>query len=191
MKPGWIMTASGRRIHPLDPRPEDICIEDIAHALSHQCRFSGHVRRFYSVAQHSVLVSFACGLDDALYGLLHDASEAYLVDVPRPLKRSDAFAGYRLAEAHLQAVIYRAFGLSPEEPPSLKVIDRRMLRTEQRDLMPPAADGEDREDVPTFPTVIEPWPPFKARWMFLAQFAALTGRERPTIAYVAGLGAIE
>src|SRR5271165_7548492 len=86
-KGDWIQTYTGRVMYPLDPRPEEINIIDIAHALSNLCRFTGHVRTFYSVAEHSVRVSQHCDPKDALWGLLHDASEAYLADMSRPMKR--------------------------------------------------------------------------------------------------------
>ena len=82
-KGDWMQTHSGIQFWPLDPRPEDILIEDIAHALSNQCRFAGHCCFHYSVAQHSVLVSENVPAQDAMWGLLHDAGEAYLVDLPR------------------------------------------------------------------------------------------------------------
>lgn len=185
----WIMTASGRPFWPLEPRMEDIHIEDIAHALSHQCRYAGHCRTFFSTAQHSVLVSLAIGPEDPrdpLYALLHDAAEAYLVDVPRPLKKHPAFAEYRAAEQQLQDLIYAAFGLDPCYAPSLlKAVDRRMLRTEQRDLMPPPALDERRDDVEPFRTPITPWAPFKARWAFLDRFAALTNYLKPSVGELA------
>lgn len=180
----WIMTASGRPFWPLEPRVEDVAIEDIAHHLSNLCRFIGGVRIFYSVAQHSVEVSremapaiiTARGRSAALYGLLHDASEAYLMDIPRPLKHDEQFAAYRAAEARLQRVIYHAFDLDQDdEPAHLKAVDRRMLRTEQRDLMPPAALAERRDDVEPFTFhVTNPWAPSRARWEFLQRFAELT-----------------
>lgn len=184
----WIMTASGRPFWPLEPRLEDIAIEDIAHHLSNLCRFTGAVRLFYSVAQHSVEVSLAMAphlvtarhRSLGLYGLLHDGSEAYLMDVPRPLKHDSQFAAYRAAEARLQRVIYAAFGLDPDdEPAELKLVDRRMLRTEQRDLMPPAALAERRDDVPPFDVPLtEPWSPTRARWHFLDRFVQLTAPAR-------------
>ena len=168
------MTASGRPFWPLNPRPQDICIEDIAHHLSLLCRYTGATRCFYSIAQHSVLVSQACDPADALHGLLHDAAEAYLHDIPRPLKRLPAFAPYREAEARLQAMIYETFGLSPIEPPAVKLIDRRMLRTEQRDLMPPSVLDERRDDVEPYPKRIEPWrSSCAAEALFLKQFGLL------------------
>ena len=171
---GWIMTASGIRFWPLAPRVEDVRITDIAHALAHCCRFQGMCWPFYSVAEHSVRVSDKLAGREALYGLLHDASEAYLGDVPRPLKAQPVFAAYRDAERTLQAVIYRAFGLRLEhEPASVKLVDRRMRRTEQRALMPPAWHGEVREDVEVYPEEEFNWPN-DADAVFLQRFEALT-----------------
>lgn len=177
----WITTATGRQFYPLEPRADDICIEDIAHALGAVNRFNGHTRVPYSVAQHSVLLSRHLSVDGpliALVALLHDASEAYLTDVPRPLKKSDAFAGYRVAEARLQDLIYDTFGVidcavDPFVVELVKTADRRMLRTEQAQLMPPAAHGEDRGDVATFNIIITPWTAANAAARFLDDFYAL------------------
>jgi hypothetical protein len=134
-KGDWIQTASGVCFYPLDPRPEDIRVQDIAHALSNQCRFSGHTRRFYSVAEHSVAVSELCDPADALWGLLHDASEAYLVDVPRPVKRLPELAAYRAAEALVMASVCQRFGLPIEMPASVERADKAMLWAEANKLM--------------------------------------------------------
>jgi len=88
----WIATYTGGRFYPLDPRPEDVCIADIAHSLSQICRFNGQTLQFYSVAQHSVLVSKLLGQGGPspiheFMGLKHDAAEAYLCDLVRPIKR--------------------------------------------------------------------------------------------------------
>jgi len=108
---GSITTFSGISFWPLLPNPDDIRIDDIAHALAHQCRFAGHTRLFYSVAEHSVRVSQLCRPEDALWGLLHDASEAYLSDVPAPLKELPEFEPYRAAERNLQGAVAQRFGL--------------------------------------------------------------------------------
>lgn len=139
MSDDYIMTFTGKRMRPLQPDPDDIDIEDIAHALSNLCRFSGHVRRFYSVAQHSVLVSHFCNPADALWGLLHDAPEAYLLDLPRPVKKGLRFHGnavYDVAEDALMDCVCRKFGLDPEMPVSVRKADDVMLATEAHQLMP-------------------------------------------------------
>lgn len=133
-------TFTGRKFDLANPRAEDVCLEDIAHALSQLCRFGGHTREFYSVAQHSVAVSDRCwvGVGDAgqRYGLLHDASEAYLVDLPTPLKQLDLMMGYRLLERKVQRVVLEAFGLDPARvPPLVAVADREVAYAEMRDLM--------------------------------------------------------
>jgi hypothetical protein len=171
--PDWIMTASGLPFWPLRPRAEDVRIEDVAHALSNLCRFTGAVREFYSVAQHSVLVSCVVPVEHALWGLLHDASEAYLLDLARPVKRLPELAAYRGAEAAVMAAVCARLGLPLDEPDDVKLADRRMLRTEQRDLMPPELPGEGRGDVEPYPFLIEPWSPERARFEFLQRFRAL------------------
>jgi hypothetical protein len=135
----WIQTFTGRRFWPLDPRPGDVDLRDIAHALARQCRFSGHTAVFYSVAEHSVLVSRRCGDDPVVrrWGLLHDAAEAYLVDLPRPLKRLPGFAAYREAEALVMAAVCARFGLPPEMPAAVAAADEMMLGVEARSLMAP------------------------------------------------------
>ena len=109
----WIQTYQGTQMYPLDPLAVEIDIRDIAHALSNLCRFNGHVKKFYSVAEHCCHVS---DLFDSKYlrlvGLLHDASEAYLCDMPRPIKRSDGFATlYLEAEEKLMQVIATKFDI--------------------------------------------------------------------------------
>lgn len=171
----WIQTFTGCKFWPLDPRPEDVCIEDIAHSLSNQCRFSGHTREFYSVAQHSVHVSDAVETKDALWGLLHDASEAYLVDLPGPLKRSNLGVGFRVAEYVLMEVICEAFDLPKVQPMSVALADTRMLYTERRDLLAHVTEGGAWGDlVPPFKTVIQPCTPVEAEQTFLRLFLSLT-----------------
>lgn len=134
---GAINTWTGRAFYPATAEGE-IVIEDIAHALSNQCRYAGHCQ-FYSVAEHSVLLS-ACFPDDpraAKYALLHDASEAYLVDIPRPLKRLPEFAPYLKLEARLQARVYKTFDLDPDAvPPEVLTLDSSCIATEARAVIP-------------------------------------------------------
>lgn len=173
----YIRTFTGKLVDPVNLTPEDVCIEDIAHALSNQCRFSGHVRRFYSVAEHSVRVMKKCSLDP-LSALLHDASEAYLVDLPRPLKYHPRFEFYKEVEEHVSTVIELRFGVLAlqDVKEEIHIADKRMLSTEMLGLM-------NRDDAPL---PFEPYPeygsvklgmsPEEAERWFLASYRDLTIR---------------
>ncbi len=169
----WIQTFSGRIFHPTDPRPEEIDLADIAHSLSLQCRFNGHCRIFYSVAEHSVRVSNLLAPEHALWGLLHDAGEAYLTDLPRPVKNQ--VSDYRDLEDHLLQKVAERFALPWPIPSPVHEADDRMLMTEARDLMapPPASWGI---DTTPDPTPIEPWTAQEAERIFLERFEALSGQ---------------
>jgi len=135
----WILTFSGLTFSPLEPLSYQIIIEDIAHSLSLQCRYNGHCNRFYSVAEHSLIVSSALlkGTNDkslAKYGLMHDASEAYLGDIVRPLKYSGLMEGYLQAEKKIQAMIYMEFLLDPVEPEIVNEYDNACLDAEIKGL---------------------------------------------------------
>ena len=168
----WIETFHGRRVDPVNPDPDQIAIDDIAHALARQCRFTGHSRDFYTVAQHSVLVSWRCPLECALEGLLHDAGEAYLADLARPVKVQPAMAAYREAEERLERVIAAKFGLVFPWPAAVKRADDAVLRAEARDLLPNSC-GWWREGGDPAPVVVHPWSPAEAERMFLAEYASI------------------
>jgi uncharacterized protein len=172
----WIQTFTGVQFWPLDPRPGEIDIVDIAHSLSMQCRFAGHVHTFYSVAEHSVRASEIVPNPDMLWALLHDASEAYLVDLPRPLKQfSQLGRYYREIEHWLMAVICARFNLRRYQPDSVKEADRIMLVTEKRDVMGmPPKPWEDRESIP-LNGQIQPWTQAEAKLRFLERYSELTG----------------
>lgn len=129
----YIKTYTGKHFEPTNPNPELICIEDIAHALSLLCRGNGHVKAFYSVGQHCIICAkeaAARGLSKrmVLACLLHDASECYMSDVPRPFKK--ALPAYNEHEERLLDMIYRKFlgsSLTSEEQAALKEIDDSML----------------------------------------------------------------
>jgi hypothetical protein len=164
--------ATGRQFWPLDPRVEDIDIRDIARALSMQCRWGGHVRVFFSVAQHCLHVSQHCPVNP-LAGLLHDSAEAYLVDVPTPIKKN--LKEYASIEHNLLAVIGVKFGLGDtlaNLPPEVHEQDARALATEQRDIRtkldfwaPPGKPWSDP---------LLPMTPYEAENMFLSRFDTLT-----------------
>lgn len=167
----WIQTYSGKRFTPLNPTMNSIVIQDIANALSMQCRFAGHISEFYSVAQHSVYVSYLCDSKDSLHGLLHDASEAYLVDIPSPLKKSELFSEYRKVEENLQKTIYRRFDLHEEESESVKHADKLMLGIEAKQLLSLRDDWIITDSIPPF--LIKPLSPKDAKVLFLKRFFEL------------------
>lgn len=193
----WIQTYTGRQFWPLDPRPGDVDLADIAHALALMCRFTGHCRHFYSVAQHSVLVSQLVEemwlqkpeadrgpffdqhrVDLAMWGLLHDASEAYLHDLPRPLKRDPEFGAlYKKHEHRLMLVLCDHFGMDALEPPIVKTADTILLLTEQRDLMGRQARPWQDQAEP-LPAIIEPWDSALAEHEFLCRFHELKEARR-------------
>lgn len=165
----WMQLYSGKRYHPMDPRAEDIDPADIAHALSMLCRYGGHITRFYSVAEHCVLMSLAVPQEDALAALLHDATEAYVVDVPRPVKRY--IPDYKAIENAVWAVIAERFGLAEELPASVHDADNRILRNESSVLMPDNGWSSDREFLPV---TITGWAPEQAERAYLARLQELT-----------------
>ena len=173
----WMMTYSGRPFYPYDLRHEDFHIEDIAHALSMLCRYGGHCRHFYSVAEHSVHVSYLVPPEHALTGLMHDATEAYLVDMPRPIKAG--FPQYKEMEAKLWTFIAQRFYLPEVLPHEVEVADGHMLFHEQAALMRHAPDrlvwgmGRPKPDV-VRPDMIKCWTPFEAKRQFHTRFQELT-----------------
>ena len=143
----WVQTYSGVQFWPLEPRVEDVRLEDIAHALSNQCRFNGMCRKFYSVAQHSILLAAELcrdgfGANVVKAGAFHDSPEAYLPDVCRPIKST--WKEFGEIEARLLDVIFKAMNIdqpSEHEWQTIKHYDDVLLATEKRDLYgkPPAA----------------------------------------------------
>lgn len=170
----WLQTFTGLKIHPTDPEVEQICIEDIAHALSNTCRFNGHSEIYYSVAQHCVLGSHHC--EDPLWFLLHDAAEAYLVDLPRPVKQ--CFPAFDRMEETLLKVIAERFGLSYPFPDCVHEIDNRMLQTERFFLVSEVVARWDIEgSVQPLDVQIDQWSPAFAERQFLERFSELTGQN--------------
>lgn len=129
---GFIQTLSGKKFDYLNSTADDIVIEDIATALSHTCRFGGHLPEFYSVAQHSVLCSQIVPPEFALEALLHDGAEAYCCDLPSPLKV--LVPDYRFIESRIDRLIRHKYNLPEEISQVVKYADLTMLKTERRDL---------------------------------------------------------
>lgn len=179
----WMQTFTGRKFYPLAPSFADVSIRDIAHALSLLCRYNGHVDRFYSVAEHCVLISRAIEPSKhALAALLHDAAEAYVGDMIRPLKRS--MPDYMHAEVRVMTAIAYRFGLpiTPQSyysmPSAVRDADNRILLTERSALMSAAPpDKWAVEDLTPLDVVIEGWAPAIAEQQYLQRFRELTGED--------------
>jgi uncharacterized protein len=177
--PAWIQTVSGRKFPLLKIDPEAIVIEDIAHALSMLCRFNGQCQRFYSVAEHSVHVSFEIAPELAMVGLMHDAAEAYLGDVPSPLK--GRLRDFKRIEDNLLRAIAAKFGFAmpgegTDEARELKRADKQLLIDEKEAIMAPEPEAWPSGAPPVKdPSRIEGWPPEIAKAKFLERFRELKG----------------
>ena len=183
----WFCTASGRKFFPAAPTVEMVCIEDIAHALGNICRFGGHCRRHYSVAVHSVGVSMLVHPDLAMQALMHDATEAYMGDMVKPLK--EVMPEFEAMEEKLWRLIAERFGLPPTPPTDIEEIRRAdwtMLLTERDLLLPPQDEpwfcerlgvkATEREDILK---LIDPWPFGLGRpaELFMRRFRQLTNNK--------------
>ena len=181
----WMQTYTGRKFYPMDPRAEDVDPRDIAHALGMLCRYNGHVDRFYSVAEHCVLLSYAVPDRLALWALMHDATEAYLGDMVRPLKVSQP--GYVVAEDRVMVAIAKRFdldittsiGLNDEVivhlPDEVKAADTRILLDEKLALMSRTKHPWFVDDLEPLGVKVEGWHPGTAGSKWLRRFRELTG----------------
>jgi len=178
----YLQTVSGRWLNPFDPDPEQIDIGDIARALSNQCRFGGHCRAFYSVAQHSVLVSELVAqrggdVEDVFAALMHDAAEAYLGDMPHPIKhRSPLGAAFREVEEHLERALRERFGIRADVA-ALKPADRALLATERRAFSAETWHWPELEGIEPLEIELNAWPPDLAERKFAQRFAELQSRR--------------
>lgn len=173
-----ILTSSGVYVNYVSPHVDVIRIQDIAHGLSNECRYAGQAREFYSVGQHCVLASYLVPNVLAMEALFHDATEAYLKDLPTWLKM--LLPGYKEIEEKFEVVIRTKFNLPLEtvlranNKKIIKEVDYKLLATEKRDLMP--QDGEDWEflkNVSPMPFHIKPWSPKKTKRKFLNRYEEL------------------
>jgi 5'-deoxynucleotidase YfbR-like HD superfamily hydrolase len=171
--PVWLQMHSGKMIDLLNPKVEDILLTDIAHSLSNLCRFNGHID-YYSVGQHSILVSKIVSPKNSLYGLMHDAPECYLGDIPTPLKSYLNGRYNKLEKAWMKAVCNR-FDLSEGEPDEVKEADKILLVTEKRDLMVDQSVDWGYKQSPLKETII-PLTPRQAKWAFIERFLEISGR---------------
>lgn len=179
---GWMETYSGQQFFFLNPRQDSILIEDVAHALSNLCRYGGHSRRFYSVAEHCLLLSGHVELmrpDDVqtqLDALMHDATEGYLVDMPRPIKH--VLKDYKRIEDGLAVAIAQRFGLSSPMDRLIHEADSRILRDERMQVMSDSGNNWGTDSLQALGVTIEFLSPWEAERRFLKRFGQLNERLR-------------
>jgi 5'-deoxynucleotidase YfbR-like HD superfamily hydrolase len=178
----FLQTVSGRWVNPFDPDPDQIELADIARALANQCRFGGHCRTFYSVAQHCVIISELIeqeggSTEDALTALMHDAAEAYLGDLPHPIKhRSELGTAFREAEEPLERVIRDRFSIAGSAT-AVKRIDRALLATERRAFSAERWHWPELEGVEPLDLELRAWSPDEAAEAFARRFEELDARR--------------
>lgn len=186
----WILTFTGAKVYPMKLTADQIEIRDIAHSLAMQCRYNGHVRRFFSVAEHCVLMARWAYREGSFFGipantmakiaLMHDSAETYITDIPRPVKyqlhwkRDDgSYAHIKEAERYIDGVVSQKFGLPHPWPTLIDEWDAKMLTTERDNLLTFHPDWE----CPPIglPVEIECWSPDEAEHQFLLCYNKLWG----------------
>ena len=170
----YVSTFSGNRFYPLRPHIDRVAIEDIAHGLAYQCRFNGQTKTFYSIAQHSLIVAGLVPPPLRLAALLHDAAEAYLGDMVKPLKV--LMPEFAALEDQVTAIIAATYGIDFSDYAPIKRADLIALATEKRDLMPHSAERWAYLDgIAPLPGIIVAMDPGEAKQCFLQRFHALHG----------------
>ena len=181
MKGAWIETFTGKKFYPLDPRQQDVCIEDIAHSLSQQCRYTGHTERFYSVAQHSMELSIYSQLrgepvETNLYYLLHDAHEAYVGDMTAPMKLNFEELGllevWNKVVNNIDGVIFKKYGIL--DAVIRDDYDKRILLDEKKEFFPRSQNNWELDLVPLGIT-IDVMSEKMSEYLFLKRFKQLYG----------------
>ena len=172
MSDNWILTFTGKKFDYEEIESNVLCIEDIAHGLSNNCRFNGQCRKFYSVAQHSILLSQLVSKENRLVALLHDATEAYMPDFPNPLKKY--LPEISRLEKRIWFAVAKTFGLDEEIPEEVHEFDRRICSTELVELF---KDFHLAKSLSIYKPIdklfIKPWTPEKAKKAFLNTYYIL------------------
>ena len=170
----YVSTFEGNRFFLTNPHIDDVAIEDIAHGLAYQCRFNGQTKEFYSVAQHSLMVMSLVPEEFRFSALLHDAAEAYLGDMVKPLK--NLFPEFSVIEARVMEIIGNRFDLDLTHlDPSIKQADLIALATEKRDLMPHSVEAwHYLHNIAPLPKIIQAMSPQEAKIAFLEAFNGFT-----------------
>lgn len=183
----WIHLFTGGRFWPLDPRPGEVDPRDIAHSLSMQCRYVGHTSRFYSVAEHCLLVAGALERDGhpdgtVLMGLLHDSAEAYLHDISRPLKRARFMTPYQQAEDKVLRAVFSRLGVASLDTPAtykaVKEYDDRILHDEAVTLMRVDVEPWHTQVGPPLGVHVAGIGPTEVEQLYLGKLQVLLGAEQ-------------
>lgn len=177
----WMQTYTGRRFYPLDPRAEEVEIADIAHGLAMTCRYGGHAMRFYSVAEHAVIVSLYVDPRFAREALLHDSAEAYIGDMIRPLKHTPEMLEFRKAEELIERSVFERFDIAQTEESrgAVKVIDDRVLVDEIGALMRNPSMYQAHSAMEPLGATIGALAPAHAEHVFVSRFLELFPEWRP------------
>lgn len=171
MTVSYIQTFTGKKFYFRDPRPEDIAIEDIAHSLSHLCRFTGHSKLFYSVAEHSVAVCDEVAGDNLkLIALLHDATEAYIGDISSPLKGQIEMREVKNLEKRIWQAVANKFGVDHTLPEEVKRADLQLLADEAAMIWTPLLVREWGLPYESRPRKMRYLAPWAAKQEFLSAF---------------------
>lgn len=171
----WLQTFTGKKFDFLNTHESMVDLTDIAHALSTQCRFGGHSKKFYSIAEHSVLVSELLPESLKVAGLMHDAAEAYVGDLVRPLKYLPEIKPvFKKIENNIQRVIHRKFNIivNPADEKLIKEADNMVLRIESEKILNGTLIDNWNENFPRSEAYIDVQglKPTKARELFLEYF---------------------
>lgn len=176
----FIQTYTGKKFYLVNPTEDMICIEDIAHALSMQCRFAGHINKFYSVAEHSEYVSELVHPENRMAALLHDASEAYIADIASPFK--PFLSNYKELEDNIMKVVAKKFGFKYPLVANVHEADIAQLKTEAKALLNNRPDWayEDRYATPNIKVGVSPvgLEPKRAEQLFLGAFKYYTTGDK-------------
>lgn len=169
---GWIETYSQKFFFYLEKNPENISIDDIAQGLSNLCRFAGQVKEFYSVAQHSCIICDYAPEHLKLIGLLHDGAEAYISDIPRPVK--GIIPQIKELEVTIQMQIAEKFGLSFPYSGQIDVLDAQLMLAEAQQLFNHRVSWWIEGLDPLNILIGKCWEPKKAKNEFMSRFINLT-----------------
>lgn len=167
----WKETYTGAQFYLLDPRMDEVLFDDIAHSLSHQCRYTGHCLQWYSVAEHCCLLAdytrdvLKLGPREQYWALMHDASEAYTGDISRPLKYG--IPGLKDSLNHIEVAVFKALDMPHPEPRWLKQIDARMIVDERAQNMVDSGNDWNHDKFEPLGIKLKYWEPVKAKVEFI------------------------